>query len=272
MNNVIVFKIGGSVVTHKDADTVILREALIKDIAKEIRLFIKAHPQTSLLLVHGAGSAGHRESKRYGLSAGVYDDKKKQEGVFVCRDLVHEVHRRFCDIFLKEQIPVVSFPTHTVITQRDGKIETVHTKTIQHALDQKQIPVLFGSIVFDELQAMSICSGDAITSALAVRLGAKKIVFASDINGIYTKDPHKYTDAKLIKHISIDDIFLDTNIILEESHNVDVTGGILGKVSSFQHIFKNSSVEKVVLFNGLKKEQYIPALSGVLSECTQIVS
>lgn len=49
-------------------------------------------------------------------------------------------------------------------------------------------------------------STDAVAAELAERSGADMLVIATDVDGIYDKDPKKYTDAKLIERINVEEI------------------------------------------------------------------
>ena len=108
-------------------------------------------------------------------------------------------------------------------------------------------------MVFDAALGMSICSGDAIAPYLAKKLSAQKIFFASDIDGIYTKDPYINKNAKLIMETTLGDISRDVQ--LSKSHNVDVTDGLLGKMGEFQ-TFWGTRLKTVEIFNGLREKNY----------------
>ena len=47
-------------------------------------------------------------------------------------------------------------------------------------------------------------STDAVAAELAEKIDADLLVIATDVDGIYDKDPKKYQDAKLFREISID--------------------------------------------------------------------
>jgi isopentenyl phosphate kinase len=116
-------------------------------------------------------------------------------------------------------------------------------------------------MVFDEKLDMSICSGDAIAPYLAKKLGAEKIFFASDIDGIFDQDPHLQKDAKLIEKINLNKIKNNNKIKLTDSHNVDVTGGLSGKIKNID-LKHNISLKSVEIFNGLKYENYEKIILG----------
>ena len=146
-----------------------------------------------------------------------------------------------------------SVHTASIIIQKDRKITNRSFNIIDRALESKCIPIMYGEMVFDETLGMSVCSGDAIAVTLASKYNADKIIFASDIDGIYDKDPHIHSDAKLITSASLESVLSDKKIALLESHNVDVTGGLKNKIAVLTGSNMPKSLKEVVICNGLKK-------------------
>jgi len=60
---------------------------------------------------------------------------------------------------------------------------------------------------------------DAVAAMLAERLGADLLVKATDQEGIYSKDPRKYPDAKKIDVLSFDDLF---RLFEEDRHRAGI--------------------------------------------------
>ena len=122
---------------------------------------------------------------------------------------------------------------------------------------------LYGELVFDTELGMSICSGDTSAFFLAKKYDAEQVLFASDIDGIFDKDPHRYKDARMIQTTKLSDLLENKNIALEGSHSVDVTGGLANKISELARQGFPKSLKKVVVFNGLKSGIFENALSGL---------
>lgn len=83
---IIVLKFGGSVVTQKGREQVYIRKQLLTSIAKEIKRSFNGK-NFQLILIHGAGSAGHQLAHKYGLKNGAGKDIKKMER-FYCFAIV----------------------------------------------------------------------------------------------------------------------------------------------------------------------------------------
>ncbi len=229
-----------------------MRLPLIRKIAKEIKASLESQ-SFNLILIHGAGSVGHQLAHKYELTKGANQTEKGWEGALISRVANQTMDVSISDIFVKNNLPVVSIHTSSVIIQTNGKISHFDLGTIKESLKQNCIPLLYGEMVLDRKLGMTICSGDAIVPYLAKKLGAQKMFFASDIDGIFDKDPHLHKNAKLIKKIRLSDI--EKKSKLTHSHNIDTTGGLLGKIKKIKE-FKNSKVKSVEIFNGLDSRNY----------------
>ena len=117
---------------------------------------------------------------------------------------------------------------------------------------------------------MSICSGDAVTAHLATLLPVTHIFFATDVDGIYTADPHTNPDATLVEHLTF--AKMESMITLTESHNADTTGGLQGKMKECTQLFNTSpTLEEIHVFNGLTETNYRHILTDVSFPHTRIL-
>jgi isopentenyl phosphate kinase len=145
------------------------------------------------------------------------------------------------------------------LTQKNQKIDEFNMGIVKESLKQDCVPLLYGEMVFDKKLGMTICSGDTLAPYLAEKLKAEKIFFASDVEGIFTENPYLNKKARLIEKISFGGIGKGAN--LSESHNIDVTGGLLGKINKLGSL-QNMSVKAVEIFNGLQSKNFEKALVG----------
>ncbi len=98
------------------------------------------------------------------------------------------------------------------------------------------VPVLYGDVVLDleDKIKMAVLSGDQIIKYLAENLKPEKVVLGSDVDGIYNKDPKKYSDACLLKVVtSYNDLES-----ADSTQTVDVTGGMGGKLNELLELTK----------------------------------
>lgn len=261
-----ILKIGGSVVTQKNRFGSSIRKKLIKKIAHSIKETM-GKQKFQLILIHGAGAGGHQLAEKYGLKKGTGKNKRKWFGSFLSRVANQKLNTTIAEIFLTEGLPIVSTHTASIIIQKNGKIADCNLKIIKETLQNNCIPLLYGEMVFDKKLGMSICSGDAIVPYLAKKLKARKIFFASDVDGIFTNNPNIYKNTKLVEEIVWNEI--KKKVKLSGSHNIDVTGGLLGKIEKLE-ILKNTSIQSIEIFNGLAAENYSKILSGKLFSHTNV--
>ncbi len=99
---------------------------------------------------------------------------------------------------------------------------------IKKYLENGFIPVIYGDVVSDleETIKMAVVSGDQIINYLAKNLKTERIILGTDVDGVYNKNPKKYSNAKLISELSS----LKDLESLDSTTNIDVTGGMIGKI------------------------------------------
>ncbi|MBS7648759.1 amino acid kinase, partial [Candidatus Bathyarchaeota archaeon] len=101
--------------------------------------------------------------------------------------------------------------------------------------------------------------GDQLVSKLAIELDARKIIAGVDVDGLYTADPKVDPNAQLISHITVNELKSLISSV-GGSRVIDVTGGMMGKVSELL-----DSVERGVealIVNALKPNNIYRALRG----------
>jgi isopentenyl phosphate kinase len=266
MKPLYILKIGGSVVTFKDKPGFSVQTELLEKIAKHIKKALN-QKKFDLILIHGAGAAGHQLAKKHNHAQGTLTSSSFM-GALESRVANQKLNLAINEIFNKSRLKTLSVHTASTIMYKNNKLNFFNKKIIKETLRQNCIPLLYGEMVFDKDLGMAICSGDVIASYLSKKLKAKKIFFASDIDGIFDKDPHINKDAKLIKKIKIDEIEKKSQI--SESHNIDTTGGLLGKIKNITKSH-HSNLEKVEIFNGFKPINFEKALLGKKFDHTEIL-
>ena len=82
-------------------------------------------------------------------------------------------------------------------------------ENIKKVLDSGKLPILLSSYYFassDPLPNSWDITSDSIAVHIAGQLGACRIVLITNVDGIFTKDPRKFADAKLISKLSAKDL------------------------------------------------------------------
>ncbi len=243
--SLIILKIGGSVITEKDAVSSV-RKGDIDRISHEVAQF-KVNSSNGLILVHGAGSFGHPQAMKW-VNEG-FDAKG------VC--LTHSSVKVLNSIVMESlnNAGVNALPVHPLSSclLENGKIIELQVEKIKIMLDRGIIPVLHGDVVMDRVKGAGVLSGDRIIPYLAPVMHASKIGAGSNVDGVLDEK------GALIKKITpISFIDLKTQISGSASH--DVTGGMLGKVSEFLELSKNGINSRI--FNATKKGMVSKFLYG----------
>lgn len=254
-----VLKLGGSVVTRKDARGIHFRRSLIRRIGRSLARHIDK-TGNRLVLLHGAGAPGHRLAQRYDLASGVQGNTNRREGALRSQIINQELHLIVMTALRESGLPVVTVQPSSVIRQLNGRISSIFMPPIRHALKFNLVPVLFGDLVPDETLEFSICSADASGAYLARALAAERLLFSTDVDGIYTRDPHRHRNARLIRKASLHSL-LEGTAHLSVSHSRDVTAGMAGKLQTVASYLKGGQTDKVVIFNGLVPTRYDQTLA-----------
>lgn len=254
MKKLCVLKIGGSVATYKESPIHTVREDVLPDIFTTLAILQKKQ-DIQLILIHGAGGHVHHLAHTFDLTTGTQGNPVKTAGALETQAAVTHLHNEIIKIGVTCGLSLQSIPTHSVITQTDRKIHVCSTQQIKNVLGENGIPVLYGDMVVDTTLGMSVCSGDAVAAYLCTVLPVTHMFFATDVDGIYTHDPHTDSTATLVEWFSFSDS--KRNVFLTQSHNKDTTGGLQGKMKECSTLFDTSSTLKELhIFNGLHSENY----------------
>jgi len=240
------------VVTIKDQEFT-AHHGNIRRLAEEIK---EAWP-TPVVIIHGGGSFGHPVAKRYGIAGGFTSDRQIP-GFARTHQAMVDLNAIIVKALLDAGIPAMSVSPSSFITTDDGRMSNVDFEIVGRLVVRGVLPVLFGDAVFDRKKGFAILSGDQLAVRLAVSLGASKLIFGVDVDGVYTSNPKLSPEARLIDRLELDKI--DGYVKIGESLSTDVTGGMLGKVSEARAaVGKGVEVQFV---NATKPDVILKALKG----------
>lgn len=223
----IILKLGGSVITRKEADKPTINHENLKRITREVA----ESTHQKLIVVHGAGSFGHPLAKNYAIGDEIQDNldlKKKMLGFSLTQHAVKELNGIVSEYLRMHGTLSVSIQPSSFILTKNKRIKSADLTLIRRYLELGFVPVIYGDVVLDadESIEMAVLSGDQIVKYLAENLKPERVILATDVDGIYDKNPKKYPDAQLIETVSSLE-----QIETGEETNIDVTGGMGGKVS-----------------------------------------
>jgi len=235
MENLVIIKLGGSTITDKTSNIPKANYAVLERLAKEIAEAYKKM-DSQLIIIHGAGSYGHQIVKRTGINNGI---KRKEQIIAFAETqrLQNELNSIVAKILIDAGLPAIPIQASSSAVMKSGKLIEMNTTVIKGLLEMGMIPILYGVPAYDTVQKCSILSGDEIAPYLALQLNAKKIIHATNVDGIFTEDPYLSENAKMIPLITKDN-FEEVKKSLSGSACVDVTGGMLNKVIQVIEIAK----------------------------------
>jgi len=243
MKPLIILKIGGSVITDRQSETPKVNSENLCRVAKEIAEGYNPE-KMRLILIHGAGSYGHQIVKRTGIDKGISTERQLVDFAETQR-LQNELNCIVTEALIKSGLPAIPCQASASAVMDGRKLAAMDTKAIKGFLEIGLIPVLYGVPAYDKQQKCSILSGDEIAPYLAKELKADKIIHGTDVDGIFTADPKKDRNAKLIPTVTKKN-FEEVKKSLSGSSVVDVTGGMMKKVSELMAIAEAGIESQIV--------------------------
>ena len=252
----ILIKLGGSVITDKSS-----YKRFNKDIVSRLCREIKDSGK-DVMIVHGAGSFGHVIAKEFELQKGHIRDDQIDAITKVSRD-VRELNGMVISELMDSGIPAVSIPTGSCFVMDDGDLQ-MNAEVLRGYSDLGIVPVMFGDVVLDRKKGFGICSGDTIMERLTDIFSPEMVVFVSDVDGLYDRDPKVSKDAKLIAEVN--ENVLET--IPAETTVADVTGGVHAKMRSMLNLCSDS--RDCILVNGMVDGRLRSLLTGGKVICTRV--
>jgi len=235
MKSKIVVKIGTSTLT---AGTNKISRGKIEDIARQIE---KLKDSYDIILVSSGAIAAARQFVNIKAWDNIVTSKQALSAIGQPR-LMQIYSEVFGDFDLKI--------AQCLMTYRDfeNEVSRQNTRnTINELLTHNFIPVINenDTVAVEEL---ILGDNDKLSALVANLIDADKLIIASDIDGLFDKNPNLYPDATLISEIS-DLEKIDQ--FIEEKDNGLGTGGMGSKISAVKICFEKQII--VYIVNGSKR-------------------
>jgi len=228
MRELILLKIGGSVCTQKSAGKFRVRAGPVARIAAEIAGARKQRP-FRLIVVNGAGPFGHVNVLNYDINDGLRTARDYEGFAKTVADCAY-LNWRIAEILRRKGLLAYPLPSSSVVVQSRKKISSfcVDAMRTLWASCEDIVPVMNGTMVPDVGLGGSVVSGDAVIERLAGAMATSLVIFATDVDGIFTADPRKSARARLVQEVTKEN-FDRLRKGISGSSGADVTGGMLGK-------------------------------------------
>ena len=214
MSERILVKLGGSVITDKKTDCAINRNQL-----SFVASAISRAGTGDIVIIHGAGSCGHPEAKRYRLDEGAL--KGQTEGIYVTHRAVSRLNDSVVETLREKGVAAVGIhPLHTAVAD-NGRLIAFEYRHLEKMLMLKMVPVIHGDVVMDLSKGACIVSGDQLVRYLAVALSINRVGLATDVPGVLD-------GGQVVPVITRN---MAPALQIGSSIHTDVTGGMRGKMN-----------------------------------------
>jgi isopentenyl phosphate kinase len=214
MSDRMMLKIGGSVITDKSGDCAINLGQLAS-----IAAAVADSRVTGLVIVHGAGSCGHPEAKRYRLGRGA--TAGHGEGIAVTHHAVSGLNAAVVAALRDQGVEAVGVhPLHAAFAD-GGRLVAFEYRHLEQMLLLGLVPVIHGDVVMDCTRGACIVSGDQLVRYLAPLLAMSSVGIATDVPGVLDGG----AVVPVITPASV------RKLQIGISSHTDVTGGMRGKIN-----------------------------------------
>jgi isopentenyl phosphate kinase len=170
MRDVVLLKLGGSLITEKAREETPRRE-VIGRLAGEIAEGLKDNPYR-VVVAHGSGSFGHVAAQRHGIGRGPLSPEQLA-GACRTQERAAALHRIIVAALLEAGVPAFSIAPSSCVVAVAGQPVEIDLEPLLLALERGLLPVLYGDVVLDREWGASICSTERLFRLLAPRLQSR---------------------------------------------------------------------------------------------------
>lgn len=264
-SNLVFLRIRGSVFSNKRGEEMDFSK--ISQIAK----IVKKHYDKgyNFVIFTGLGFSVHEQFKDFFQDLdGFYSAKIPILDVFKSQLRINMT--KLYNFFAKENIPIVLlFPSAEVVTS-NGKIKS-GLDNLLNVISLGNIPLIMGDIVYDTKRDATILSADALMSYSLKKIKPRKVIIATDIDGIYGGIPW-HDNAKLIRELTLEtledlkkELYKET---IGKTIGIDITSWMLCKIDLLTEIAKRDI--DIFIVNGKNPERVEKILNNKNTICTHI--
>lgn len=255
----LLIKIGGSCISDKSLllkalslnspdinETLKLNFKVIDQIADDIGTVYKT--MKKIIILTGVGTPGHYTVLKYKLHKGNNKTFEQHMGLLEAQVAVNRLRQELLESFLKHNLPAVQFYASSMYESDKMRIVKGFTDNMEKFLSLGMVPVISGDMVPDISMGYSVLSGDQILADLAKKFNPKKIIYGSDVDGVFDSDPKSHPESKLIPEL--------TKTKLEEIIAVisgsDASGQMKGKLLEIKNLM-DAGFKEIILLNLTEK-------------------
>jgi len=249
-SNLLIIKLGGSVVTFKDKPL----SPNYEGIDKILKVLVEIKKKFKIIIVHGGGSFGHYWSVKYDMHTKPYP--YSDLGVSVVHESMIKLNHIIISKFIESKLKPYSVQPSAFVFNSAADPARIHDILVM-TTGNDLIPITFGDVIHTSENKFSILSGDTIMSMLCKELHPDFSIFTTNVDGLYN-DMNK---GEIVREIRVDNTDND-NIFLKgemqkdnPASSFDVTGGMKRKITESIQIAKTGT--PAYLINGFHPERIL---------------
>ena len=260
-----VIKLGGALLTDKQRPYT-LRQSILNQAAAEVKACLDAGLIDQLLLVHGVGSFGHPPVLEHDLHKGFKAPEQRLYLTYT-QNKVHHLRLAIAEAFHTAGVAVSIILPSSCMAAANTNLKTSFLDAVAGFIDVGMVPLLGGDVLVDDQMGFCVYGGDKIAVDLAQHFAAIRLIFATEVAGIFDQNPQKHPEAQLINSFRLDAVAdFGTQSI------VDASGAMAGKLTAVLPL-RNAIAAglQVHVLSMMEKGNLIGLLKGSRVGGTQIV-
>lgn len=259
MNELILLKLGGSLITDKTVSYTPRFEKLA-ELAAQIAAARRENPQLRLILGHGSGSFGHTAAKKYGTRGGLKagDAKQYWDGFAEVWYQASQLNRFVMAALHDDEVPSLTIAPVSAVTASDGKLSNWDLSSLKAALAAGLVPVVHGDVIFDTVRGGTIFSTEDLFEHIARQMKPQRILLAGLEGAVWADYPERKLRVETISPATFDGV----KSKLGASNGADVTGGMESKVRQMLELTQEIPGLTAQIFSGEQPGNLKRVLAG----------
>ncbi len=276
----LILKIGGSSISNKR----LLAKALKSQSPGDIKVALAVNQQNidciaaeigelfssgvkKMIILTGVGSPGHFVVLQHGIHKGNSGNINQHLGLVDAQIAVNLLRQTLLEAFVANKIPVVQLYASSIYESNKMRIIRGDTSNFERFIQNGIVPVISGDVVPDLSMGYSVLSGDQILLDLVKKFIPQKIIFGSDVDGVFDEDPKINPAANLIPEIPHSRI----NEVIEQVSSGDASGQMKGKLVEIRNLLDLGQKE-IMLLNITRKGALLEAVTNNSGRSTRFHS
>lgn len=175
-----ILKIGGSLLAP---DRGLFHKRRARALSKEL-----ATHEKPIVLLHGGGAYSRSVIKDFRLRSDFLDSGQISI-IEAFRSSMNRLNEHLVSALAESGLSFEIVWPRDIATSTNGLITEIHRKRVTEAVGRGAIPVLYSDVICDTEMEYYTCSTDQIAAVLARDLRPERVVFLTDVEGVYEKYP-----------------------------------------------------------------------------------